>query len=176
MRRSSSPLVLLLSSLAACGVMKVNGQPVASSDSAGAAGGGAAPGGGGGGGGGASDWDRFSIKNVKLGMLLKDAGFTTCPAPPNHSKYAVPYYKIVDPRCDAGNTCAVEDKNGCTVRLNGKNAGHGDPDELEYLQVLATTETDAPRIYEIYYYFPRQFLSCEAALKAWDRCLRTYGD
>lgn len=112
--------------------------------------------------GDAADWNRFVVKDIKLGMPLKSLpGFKTCERPPGYSKYNVPYFKIIDKRCDkgTGNVCAIEDKASCGPTFNGESADNGRKTEVEYIQVIATTETDEPRVYKIDYYFPRQFLT-----------------
>jgi hypothetical protein len=116
--------------------------------------------------GDAADWNRFEIKGVTLGMHLKDLpAFKTCKYPPGYSRYARPYVRIMDKRCDQGNRCTVDNReSACGPFMNGSLASKGSATELEYMELIASTETDEPRVYRIWYYFQRQFLNEDSPL------------
>ncbi len=120
----------------------------------------------------ANDWNRFSVKDVKLGdhlSALVKKGFKTCKVPGTN-----PYYiLILDKRCTgkSGGECSVDDKgvDRCEPFFNGKPAARGNASELEHIAVKVTfpldgTPMDDPRVYEVNYYFPRQLLTDDSPL------------
>jgi hypothetical protein len=113
--------------------------------------------------GDSSDWDRFVIRGVKLGMHLKDLNdFKSCTYPERWPKSDHPFFLITDERCkNPDNRCELVFAGSCGPRYNGGYiAGSNSPDPpFEYVKVLASTQTDDPRVYSIDYFFHRQVLS-----------------
>jgi hypothetical protein len=104
---------------------------------------------------GPATWKRYDVRGVQLGQTrasLVKRGFT-CGKRANQR-----CFKIMDKRCESGTCKFKEDAFGQWFELDGAKT------KLEYMTV-ATSETDAARIYDIKLYFgPRQLLTSDSTL------------